>query len=142
MQRENGYRCDRSSSARPRETPTIESAPRCRQWAMHSRLDEVARKPRQRVESHGISPLPASWYRAIWSDGTRTHRGVRGNVQVQLEGQVAIVTGAGRGIGRAIALELARLGAGIVGGGGDQETAGGTARGGERVGPGGGGVRV
>src|SRR5207253_20053 len=77
MQRENGYCCDRSSSARPRETPTIESAPRCRQWATHSRLDEVARKPRQRVESHGISPLPASWYRAIWSDGTRTHRGAR-----------------------------------------------------------------
>ena len=32
----------------------------------------------------------------------------------ELEGQVAIVTGAGRGIGRATALELARLGADIV----------------------------
>jgi NAD(P)-dependent dehydrogenase (short-subunit alcohol dehydrogenase family) len=33
---------------------------------------------------------------------------------VELQGQVAIVTGAGRGIGRATALELARLGADIV----------------------------
>jgi len=33
---------------------------------------------------------------------------------VELKGQVAIVTGAGRGIGRATALELARLGADIV----------------------------
>ncbi|MBI2490897.1 MAG: SDR family NAD(P)-dependent oxidoreductase [Candidatus Rokubacteria bacterium] len=33
---------------------------------------------------------------------------------VELAGQVAIVTGAGRGIGRAAALELARLGADIV----------------------------
>jgi len=33
---------------------------------------------------------------------------------MELEGQVAIVTGAGRGIGRATALELARLGADIV----------------------------
>ena len=33
---------------------------------------------------------------------------------MELVGQVAIVTGAGRGIGRATALELARLGADIV----------------------------
>lgn len=33
---------------------------------------------------------------------------------MELDGQVAIVTGAGRGIGRATALELARMGAGIV----------------------------
>src|SRR5437016_8347357 len=34
--------------------------------------------------------------------------------QMELQGQVAIVTGAGRGIGRATALELARMGADIV----------------------------
>jgi NAD(P)-dependent dehydrogenase (short-subunit alcohol dehydrogenase family) len=33
---------------------------------------------------------------------------------MELEGQAAIVTGAGRGIGRAIALELARLGADVI----------------------------
>src|SRR5438309_6627336 len=37
-----------------------------------------------------------------------------GNAHMELDGQVAIVTGAGRGIGRAIALELASLGANIV----------------------------
>ncbi len=33
---------------------------------------------------------------------------------MELDGQVAIVTGAGRGIGRATALELGRMGAAIV----------------------------
>jgi meso-butanediol dehydrogenase/(S,S)-butanediol dehydrogenase/diacetyl reductase len=42
---------------------------------------------------------------------------------MELSGQVAIVTGAGRGIGRAIALELAGLGADIVAADLDQSTA-------------------
>src|SRR6516225_5144056 len=33
---------------------------------------------------------------------------------MELQGQIAIVTGAGRGIGRATALELSRIGADIV----------------------------
>jgi NAD(P)-dependent dehydrogenase (short-subunit alcohol dehydrogenase family) len=33
---------------------------------------------------------------------------------MELDGQVAIITGAGRGIGRATALELARMGAHVV----------------------------
>jgi 3-oxoacyl-[acyl-carrier protein] reductase len=33
---------------------------------------------------------------------------------MELDGQVAIITGAGRGIGRATALELGRMGAHIV----------------------------
>jgi len=40
--------------------------------------------------------------------------GEEGGVAVELDGQVAIVTGGGRGIGRATALELARMGAAIV----------------------------
>src|SRR5215831_18108170 len=36
------------------------------------------------------------------------------NILMELQGQVAIVTGAGRGIGRATTLELARMGADIV----------------------------
>ncbi|HJR04500.1 MAG TPA: SDR family NAD(P)-dependent oxidoreductase, partial [Methylomirabilota bacterium] len=35
-------------------------------------------------------------------------------IQMELRGQAAIVTGAGRNIGRAIALELAGMGADIV----------------------------
>jgi NAD(P)-dependent dehydrogenase (short-subunit alcohol dehydrogenase family) len=35
-------------------------------------------------------------------------------IQIELQGQAAIVTGAGRNIGRAIALELAGMGADIV----------------------------
>jgi NAD(P)-dependent dehydrogenase (short-subunit alcohol dehydrogenase family) len=46
---------------------------------------------------------------------------------VELDGQVAIVTGAGRGIGRAIALELAQLGADVVVAELDQATAARTA---------------
>jgi len=44
----------------------------------------------------------------------------------ELDGQVAIVTGAGRGIGRAIALELAQLGADVVVAELSQEAAAGT----------------
>jgi len=53
---------------------------------------------------------------------------------VELDGQVAIVTGAGRGIGRAIALELASLGAAIVVAELNQENASETAAEVERLG--------
>jgi len=61
---------------------------------------------------------------------------------VELEGQTAIVTGAGRGIGRAIALELARLGAGIVVAEVNQETAAKTAAEVEQLGRRAMGIRV
>jgi NAD(P)-dependent dehydrogenase (short-subunit alcohol dehydrogenase family) len=47
---------------------------------------------------------------------------------MELEGQAAIVTGAGRGIGRAIALELASMGAAVVVADVSSELAEGTAR--------------
>src|ERR1041385_1775404 len=50
--------------------------------------------------------------RLIPRRGDRQHE--KGAPMMELEHQVAIVTGAGRGIGRATALELARLGATIV----------------------------
>jgi NAD(P)-dependent dehydrogenase (short-subunit alcohol dehydrogenase family) len=53
---------------------------------------------------------------------------------MELEGQVAIVTGAGRGIGRAIALELASLGADIVVAELDESTAADAAAAVERMG--------
>src|SRR5215469_7129660 len=53
---------------------------------------------------------------------------------MELEGQVAIVTGAGRGIGRAIALELAALGADVVVADVDESSAADTAAAVERPG--------
>jgi NAD(P)-dependent dehydrogenase (short-subunit alcohol dehydrogenase family) len=49
----------------------------------------------------------------VWQ-GSVAGRGVKGEIAMELEGQAAIVTGAGRGIGRSIALELASLGSNIV----------------------------
>src|SRR4051812_44526402 len=47
-------------------------------------------------------------------EGTRPGFAESKETSMELEGQAAIVTGAGRGIGRSIALELAGLGANIV----------------------------
>src|SRR3954463_9705359 len=50
---------------------------------------------------------------SCWQCGAACQR-VKGEWAMELEGQTSIVTGAGRGIGRSIALELATLGSGIV----------------------------
>src|SRR6266540_6818903 len=73
-----------------------------------------------RTSSAGVTTLPM-----VRSPHVRAQRASRTpsmkwrseggpDVEGELDGQVAIVTGAGRGIGRAIALELAGLGADIV----------------------------
>jgi NAD(P)-dependent dehydrogenase (short-subunit alcohol dehydrogenase family) len=57
--------------------------------------------------------IPAYYFAAHLGVGNAVREPTE-EIVMELEGQVAIVTGAGRGIGRATALELARMGAAIV----------------------------
>src|SRR4051812_43810162 len=54
------------------------------------------------------------WRSTMVDAGQRWSMPVKGVEAMELEGQTTIVTGAGRGIGRSIALELATLGSDIV----------------------------
>src|SRR5262247_515015 len=63
----------------------------------------------------GVEKHTEAFNRAgVGQSGRPWSTGVQEEAIMELEGQVAIVTGAGRGIGRATALELARMGANIV----------------------------
>jgi hypothetical protein len=69
----------------------------------------------QRGAAKRLSSLSCSPTQTIDASlDTGDRRQLTRRTAMELAGQVAIVTGAGRGIGRATALELARLGANIV----------------------------
>src|SRR5581483_9298611 len=67
-----------------------------------------------RRHPHGVRPAPAGRRPGGPDHPDRGNAGGRGRVGVICSGRVVIVTGAGRGLGRGHALELARQGARVV----------------------------
>ena len=74
----------------------------------------VAPGPLTLLSTCVLSHASLGWLRALWSPTGYGHGGRRRREMAKLDGKIALVSGAGRGIGQAIATKLASEGAHLV----------------------------